>query len=367
MSSFSPQAVFHRLPVFKRILIDRVDLVLQQELLNRLNLRNPLQENSGSKLPDLSALNTRPAWLDWLERQDNIVLRDWQVTNQHPDGVTESLVIRRVAWRNQGAQHSLEGDIAWGLNDDIADIFVSADIRGQLWPLGQQEGDVYLLVDEQQWSRWVPEHLPRDLSIGSMRASLEGWLSLSDGDLKSLYIRAVVPEFSVQAPQNQLNLTRGTLMISGERTDEDWHLQILPKFAEPLPIQEVRLSSVRLPDERGWNVRIPLTDLAEASQFLLDFNLMPAPFDRYLENLSPAGNARNVRISYLYGTGEFDFRADASDLAVQPYKGIPSLARADGKVHLQKSGGVAYIRDNDLTMHQCDVVFDIGMITRNPQ
>ena len=347
--------LFHRLPVFKRILIDRVDLVLQQELLNRLNLPNPLEQKSGGKMPDLSALNTRPGWLDWLERQDNIVLRDWQVTNQHPDGVTESLIIRRVSWRNQGSQHSLEGDIAWGLNDDIADIFVSADIRGQLWPLGQQDGDVYLLVDEQQWSRWVPEHLPRDLSIGSMRASLEGWLSLSDGDLKSLYIRAVVPEFSVQAPENQLNLTRGTLMISGERTDEDWHLQILPKFAEPLPIQEVRLSSVRLPEQRGWNVRIPATDLAEASQFLLDFNLMPEPFDRYLDNLSPAGQAQNVRVSYLYGSGDFDFRADVSDLAVEPYKGIPSLARADGKVHLQKYGGVAYIRDNDLTMHLPDI------------
>lgn len=346
--------LYHRLPVFKRILVDRVDLTIHQEYINQFNLRTPLQGDSG-KLPDFSALQKRPAWLDWLERQDNIILRDWKVINQHPDEVTETLMIRRVAWRNQGEEHSLEGDIAWGLDEDLADIFISATIRGQLWPLGQQDGDIYLLVDEQQWSRWVPETLPRDLSIQSMRASLEGWLSLTDGDLKSLYIRAVVPEFRVKAPENTLALSSGTLMISGERRSEDWHLQILPRFSEPLPIRELRLSSVRLEDDRGWNLRVPSADLAEASQFLLDFNLMPEPFDRYLENLSPSGRGDNVRLSYLFRAGEFDMRATVSDFSVQPYKGIPALARADGEVHLQKLGGVARIRDNDLTMHLPDI------------
>ena len=346
--------LYHRLPVFKRILVDRVDLQVHQEYINQFNLRNPLQGGSG-KMPDLSALKKRPAWLDWLERQDNIILRDWKVINQHPDDVTETLMIRRVAWRNQGQQHSLEGDIAWGLDEGLADIFVSADIHGPLWPLGQQDGDIYLLVDQQQWSRWVPETLPRDLTIRSMRASLEGWLSLADGDLKSLYIRAVVPEFSVEAPDNTLALTNGTLMISGERRNEDWHLQILPRFSEPLPVREIRLSSVRLDDDRGWNLRVPSADLAEASQFLLDFNLMPEPFDRYLENLAPTGQGENVRLSYLFRAGEFDMRANVSDFSVQPYKGIPALARADGEVHLQKLGGVARIRDNDLTMHLPDI------------
>lgn len=346
--------LYHRLPVFKRIMVDRVDLTIHQEYINQFNLRNPLQGGSG-KTPDFSALQKRPAWLDWLERQDNIILRDWKVINQHPDDVTETLMIRRVAWRNQGQQHSLEGDIAWGLDEGLADIFVSADIHGPLWPLGQQDGDIYLLVDQQQWSRWVPETLPRDLTIRSMRASLEGWLSLADGDLKSLYIRAVVPEFSVEAPDNTLALTNGTLMISGERRNEDWHLQILPRFSEPLPVREIRLSSVRLDDDRGWNLRVPSADLAEASQFLLDFNLMPEPFDRYLENLAPTGQGENVRLSYLFRAGEFDMRANVSDFSVQPYKGIPALARADGEVHLQKLGGVARIRDNDLTMHLPDI------------
>lgn len=354
-------SAFYLTPVFKRILIEQVRAPLSQDEEGRLFLgAQPLLDTARvkrqSKEPGGSG--DTPPWLEWLGYQQAIILNDWEITNRQ-GADDETLLVRNVTWRNRGQQHALEGDIAWG-REDIADVFVSAELRGALWPWTDQEGQVYLRADEQQWSRWIPEDLPRELSLPSLRGSLEGWLSIDDGDLKSLYVRGEVPELILDAPAKQLALTDGQLEISGERNDDDWHLSIRQAFTQNLPLSELRLSSVQLDDQRGWHMGIPEADLQQVSQFILDYNLLPERFSRYVLNLEPRGQASNVRISIvpeteLSGERGVDIRADLSDISTRAFIGIPEFNGADGHLHLQPQGGVAHISDPSLSMRLEDI------------
>lgn len=348
---------FYFTPVFKRILIDRVSTSLRQDadghvfLGDRQLLGNPAPADP-EKAPEDPAQT--PAWLTWLSLQQAVELTGWEVSNDR-NGEQEILQVRRILWRNRGEQHALEGDISWG-REEMADIYVGAELHGPLWPWGNQDGEVYVRVDEQQWTRWIPDNLPRELAVETLRGSMEGWLSITGGDLKSLYVSGDVPAMTLVAPQNRLELTDGRLLISGERENDDWHLRVIPQFSQPLPLSEVRISSVKLEDQRAWQFAVPQTDLAEVSQFILDYNLIPERFNNYVEGLQLQGLAQNLRISLVPQISNgIDIRADVSGLTTQSYIGIPSFTGADGSVHLQPQGGVAHIRDRELTMHIADV------------
>lgn len=350
-------SAFYFSPVFKRILIDEVrgDVIqgddgawyLGDERLGGVS--KPSTQDDGAPKSAES-----PAWLDWLGLQQAVVLNDWHLTNRHGD-LTETLLIRKVLWRNRGEQHALEGDIAWG-REEIADIFVSAELRGPLWPWQDQDGDVYLRVDEQEWTRWIPEELPRELNIPTLRGSLEGWLSITDGDLSSLYLDGSVPQLTLSAPENDLVLTDGHLLISGERSEDDWHLSVQPVFTEPVPLSEVRISSVQLTDKRAWQIGIPEADLGQISAFILDYNLLPERFAKYVANLDASGRATDLRVNWVPDLpGDVDIRADIHALTTKAYIGIPAFWDADGSIHLQSQGGVADIRDDSLQMKLEDI------------
>lgn len=348
---------FYFSPVFKRILVENVRAPLtenedgqlflgERPLINTSNITDPKTDKADEK--------AAPRWLEWLGYQQAVILSDWEITNARSSG-SETLLIRKVLWRNRGEQHALEGDVAWG-REEIADVYVGAQLNGPLWPWDDQEGQIYLRADEQQWTRWIPEDLPRELSLPSLRGSMEGWLSIANGDLDSIYVRGEVPELMLDAPAKQLVLTDGQLEISGERSDEDWHLSIRQEFTQNLPLNELRLSSVQLDDERGWHIGIPRADLQDVSNFILDYNLLPERFSRYIENLEPEGLAESVRISLVpevAETGErgVDIRADLSDISTKAFIGIPAFTGADGHLHLQPQGGVAHIDDLSLSMH----------------
>lgn len=350
-------SAFYFTPVFKRILIDGVSAPLRQNddgqlFLGEQRLFNITVTEGHGDSDSKKAKNEQPetpAWLAWLGYQQAVVLSNWKVTNQHSNGA-ETLLIRKVLWRNRGEQHALEGDIAWG-REEISDIFVGAELRGPLWPWDDQDGEVYISIDEQQWTRWIPNDLPRELRIPTLRGRAEGWLSITDGDLNSLYVKGHVPELTLNTPEKNLQLTDGELLISGERVDDDWHLSIQPKFKENIPVNEVRLSSVQLPDQRGWQLGVPKVDLEELSDFILDYSLLPERFSKYFTNLQIQGTASDVRVTLVPGMeGGIDVRSDIAGLSLESYIGIPQFKGADGSVHLQRDAGVAYIDDPSLSM-----------------
>ncbi|MDF1763748.1 MAG: DUF3971 domain-containing protein, partial [Oleibacter sp.] len=241
------------------------------------------------------------------------------------------------------------------------------------WPWNKQNGRIYIGVDQQDWLRWIPDDLPRELQIDQLEGGLEGWLTVRDGDLESLYVNASVKQLNLVTPENNLALNDGNIFASGERNGDDWHVSLQPSFDVSLPVNEIRVSSVMNNDKRGWQVAIPEADIATLSQFILDFNILPVRFEHYLENIQPTGRVEQARLSYMpkdkvesdsdanskdnapSNYVPIEIQANVLDLHTQGYIGIPEMRGVDGSVRMQPSGGVAVIKDPDLTIHLADV------------
>ncbi|WP_276682770.1 YhdP family protein [Thalassolituus oleivorans] len=355
---------FYRLPVFKRINIDGASAAIHQtddgawfvgehwQIVSAATDEQATLDDESKKNNSVSKL------VDWLELQQSVILSNWSLQS-HSLEHDEQLEIKQLVWRNQGQDHALEGTIAWG-REQLADIFVSAALEGPLWPWGEQHGEVYLRVDNQEWTRWIPNELPQNLHVSRFEGGAEGWLSIRDGDLNAIYVAAKIPALHVETGAKPLNLNNGSVLASGIRTGSDWHVRVLPEFDEPLPFSQLRVSSVSLAQQKGFQIAIPDIDIRKTGDFILRHDLLPERFSQYVDNIAPEGKASDVRVAVLPSLvgGEpwkVDIRANLAGLSTQPFHGIPSFDNAEGKLHLQPNAGVVAISDPTLTMHLPDI------------
>jgi len=353
-------SLFYRLPVFSRIVVDGVASEVHHLGGSRWRIGSQWNlDFSSSGDPSDAAEQPQPGkqplWLSWLQLQQSIQLADWHVVAFDPQDTREVLTVNRISLRSQGNRHEFDSHIDWG-REQVASIRAMASLEGQLWPWKDQNGELYLDVQSQEWSRWIPDQLPSGLHVKEFSAGAEAWLSIRDGDLSSMYLDADVPLLNIDTSESPLQLHQGKIEIAGEHNGEDWHLQVRPQFAEGLPFNDFSLSSISLKDQKGWQIGIPSLDIAAASQFIENHGLLPAPFDRYISQLQAQGNARDVHLSAIAGTPwKIDVRATLEDVTTSAYRGIPAFDKLSGKVHLQPSGGVLDVENEDFRMLLTDV------------
>ncbi|MCD8523601.1 MAG: TIGR02099 family protein [Saccharospirillaceae bacterium] len=355
-------SAFYRLPVFKRIEIQgvRVDLYQRDSQHWSIGRTWPVDLSGIERQPTAAddvntAASGNPPWLNWLELQQAIIFSDWQITSFDPQMTREDVRIDQLVWRNRGDSHELDGDLAWG-REQLANIKLMASLDGDLWPWHRQHGEVFLRIDQQEWTRWIPDELPGGLSIERFTAGAEAWLSIRDGDLNALYIDADIPELTLNTAGQPLTLSGGSLKAGGQHNGDDWHLRVLPRFDQTLPIDSLSLSAISLPQQKGWQIGVPVLDVSAARRFILDHQLLPEPFGRYIEGTDGRGEARNLRISLLPGEPwQVDVRSDLVNASSAPYHGIPGFSDVSAALHLQPQGGLLQVSNDDLSVHLADV------------
>ena len=362
-------SLFYRLPVFRRIDIQGVSAELHHLTQQQWRIGSdwlldftPQPAPAGSQ--SASGSSQRPLWLRLLELQQNILFRDWRIVGFDPENTREDLHIDQLLWRNSGDSHELDGQVAWG-REQMASIRLMASLNGELWPWQKQDGEVYLKIEPQEWSRWVPAGLPGGLDVQQFTAGAEAWLSIRDGDLNALYLDADIPQLRIHTRAEELQLSAGHLLAAGQHNGDDWHLQIRPQFKEALPFQQFSLSAVTLPQQKGWQIGIPQLDIAAAREFLLRHELLPEPFRRYIDNTNGRGAAEDVRISLLPGSPwQLDVRAALQEVSSDAYNGIPAFSGLSGSVHLQPAGGLLTVAQDDLGM-QLSGIYDQPWTLKN--
>lgn len=361
-------SIFYRQPVFKRIEVEGLHATVVQrsefewQLAEGWVVNATANERAAeSKQPALA----RPAWLDWLELQQAIVMSHWQIHHQSLTH-TEHLYLTQLTLQNRGDHRAFDGAVAWG-REELSHIRLKAHMQGPIWPWQEQSGDVYLQVDQQDWTRWIPDAIAGHLSIPSFQAGVEAWLDIRQGDLNGVYLEALVPEFRMHSIDQALVLTQGHLLLEGRRRTDDWHVRLIPAFKESLPFAEVRLSAIALqPDaealEKGWQIGIPNVDLARISQFILDHQLLAEQYLAYLQGLALQGQASDVRLSLLPTAkddrAKMDLRAEVHQASSQDYRGIPAISAQRALLHLQPLRGRVDIPSQALDLHLTDLYRD---------
>lgn len=366
-------SLFYRLPVFRRIEVSGISAEVHQRSKTDWQIGSqwplsfaPAAQTSAIPSTTGKPLATeQPLWLTWLSLQQTIVFSNWQLVAFDADNTREELAIEHLRWRNRGDNHELDGHLAWG-REQLASVSVMASLDGDLWPWKDQSGEVYLDVESQEWSRWIPAELPDGLSVERLTAGARAWLSIRDGDMNALHLDADIPELKIHSRAQTLSLTGGKLSAGGRHNGDDWHLLVSPVFNEPLPLQQVSLSAISLAGGKGWQLGIPQLDLTAARQFLLDYQLLPAPFDRYVEATQASGQASQVRLSLLPGEHpQIDVRASLQEVSTVAYQGIPAFSGVSAALHLQPSGGVLTVQDDAFAIH-LEGIYDQPWQLRQP-
>ena len=357
---------FYQLPVFKRIEIDGVRGHIKQLGNKHWQLaegwqvgraddafadNTPADTAPGSDNDDASQ---RPLWLRTLELQQAIVLLDWRLTHDGLD-VDDQLEVRQLLWRNRGDSRAVEGQVAWGL-EQLANVSVKGTLQGQLWPWDEQDGEFYVEVDTQEWGRWIPGSNDDAFRLTQLSAGLQGWGTIEDGDLSSLYGEIELPSMQLQTPGQPLTLTGGDITVRAQRQDQDWHMRITPIFHQALPMPEVSLSGILLNGRKAWQLGVPQLDLAATANLLQDHGLLPERYLKYIRNIQPRGDARNTRVSLIPATAlssgdEQPWRLAVNtrldEVSSESYLGIPAFSDLSAELALTPEAGKLSVDDDE--------------------
>ncbi len=354
-------SLYHRMPVFRRIEIDGVSASIDHKpdgwyLSSDWRVSASASEAAASEFPPSSAPQNpvavdnsqqRPFWLRLIEQQQRMEIRNWHVTVEGAPGQFDQLHIGEMQWRHQGNSQSVTGELSWG-QEALAKTRIRALLHGQLWPWKHQSGKVFLEMAPQSWERWIPD-LSDSLAVKQLEAGAAVWLSVDQGDLKTLYADVSMPRLALTSEHNAVDVEHGRIQLAAKHNGNDWHLKVLPELGGVLPFDDFSISSIDLRGRRSWQVGIPQLHVGKARSFLTDHRLFPDRIHRYLANLKPDGELEQVRISILPGEENkataLDIRAHARQVTIQPYRGIPGVKPVDGEVHLSPRLGRFDFRD----------------------
>lgn len=369
---------FYQLPVFKRIEISDVRghvkelpdhrfIVAEGWQLDLSQLNNKSSDAVADDTPDKSQNRSeRPLWLTLLELQQSIVFSDWRITSESDD-YNDQLEIAQLVWRNRADSHALEGTVAWGLNE-LTEIQVKGRIQGQLWPWKDQSGELYLSVENQDWMRWVPNSLAENYQLQSFTAGIQGWATLQNGGLSSLYANLTVPSLRIKTPQQPLVLSNGTISMRAQRSKDDWHMRVVPEFEQPLPLEQMSVSAINLDDRKGWQLGIPRINLASTANIITDHALLPEPYLKYITNLNLTGHANNLRVSLIPPADnrelQLNLSTDIEEASSNSYIGIPAFSNISGELSLNPYAGKLTLKDDAFGIHLKDIYDEHWQLTQ---
>lgn len=292
-------------------------------------------------------------WPQWLSRQANIQLSSLSLKLSRLDHPTENYLIEKIRWRSLGDQHQLIANLSLG-QESLSGIRLHASLQGELWPLQAQNGQVYVEVEQQDWSQWLAFDEEVDLKIQHLTGGAKGWLEIAQGNLKALYFEADVPNFTMQKGQQQLMLNEGKIIVTGEHSGQDWHMIVSPKFKEELPFEHLALSQINIQKQSLWQIGVPQLDIGAAQQLLEKYQVLPASVAAFIDGTAPTGSAENIRFTFYKDQKEqafkFDIQADIKQLHSTDFRGIPALSGVNAKLQIQKNAGLVELVDAELNL-----------------
>lgn len=345
--------VFYRTPVFERIVvsgtygqvtqISESDWEITPDWIFHLDDKKNREENNNAQVI-----------ADWLLLQQYILLNDIEAQIVTLDRDADSFDLHQLRWRSQGGQHELNVDLAWG-HETTSNIRVQAFLDGDLWPWKNQHGRVYVNLEEQDWSSWLATDNIDGVRIKHLQGAAQGWLNVRNGNLESVYLNSNVTKLVLGVADDEFTLSDGTLLMAGKHSNNDWHLQMLPRFAESLPLNNIQLSEISLASQKAWQVGIKELDVQQARELLERYKVLPEKIAYFIDGTAPTGIAKDVRFSILKDQTEdrwkFDVRASLENIHAKAFAGIPKISGINAQLHLQPQAGLVTIQNQDVGLH----------------
>ena len=297
----------------------------------------------------------------FLRQFDHFDLRDSEISFITLSGQRASLAIPQLTWLNGRDRHRAEGQVSLSsLTGQHGVMQVRMDLRDDKGLLNN--GRVWLQADDVDLKPWLGRWMQDNVALQTARFSLEGWLTLNDGEVNAgdVWLKQGGASWKGEARLHQMSVDNLTAHVT--RAGDGWQFAIpdtritMDNKAWPrgaltlawLPAQQVEGS-----DKRSDELRIRASNLELAGlEGLLPIatRLSPA-LGEIWEATQPSGQIKTLALDIpLQATDKIRFNAAWDDLAWKQWKMLPGAQHFSGTLEGSAENGRLTAQMRDATM-----------------
>jgi uncharacterized protein (TIGR02099 family) len=298
----------------------------------------------------------------FLRQFDHFDLRDSEVSFITLSGQRAELAIPQLTWVNGKGRHRAEGQVNLSsLNGQHGVMQVRMDLRDDDGLLNN--GKVWLQADDVDVKPWLGNWLQQNMQLETARFSLEGWLTLTKGELASGDIRLKQggASWKDENMQHQLSVDNLTAHVTQEK--EGWQFAIpdtrITMDNKPWPRGALTLAWMPEQDVGGTNgkrsdelrIRASNLDLTAIEGLRsMAAKLSPQLGEIWLAT-QPRGNIDTLALDIpLQATEKTRFQATWKDLAWKQWKLLPGAENFSGKLEGSVENGRLTVDMHDAKM-----------------
>ena len=323
----------------------------------RLSTNTPLQQDDNEQGFESNRLSDL-----FLRQFDHFDLRDSEISFLTPSGQRAELAIPQLTWLNDSARHRAEGQVSLSsLTGQHGVMQVRMDLRDDNGLLNN--GRLWLQADDVDVKPWLGKWMQDNIALDSARFSLEGWLTLSKGELASgdVWLKKGGASWQGDAKPHRLSVDNLTAHVT--RAEGGWQFAI-PSTRVTLdnkPWPQGALTLAWIPEQQvgGANntrsdelrVRANHLELSGLDGLLPIAEKLSPALGEIWRAMQPAGQIEQLALDIpLQATEKTRFQASWQDLSWQQWKLLPGVQHLAGTLSGSVENGRLTAEVTDATM-----------------
>lgn len=298
----------------------------------------------------------------FLRQFDHFDLRDSEISFITLSGQRAELAIPQLTWLNGKDRHRAEGQVNLSsLNGQHGIMQVRMDLRDDNGLLNK--GKVWLQADDVDVKPWLGKWMQDNVALQRARFSLEGWLTLADGDISAgdVWLKQGGAAWKGDTQSHDMSVDNLTAHVT--RQGESWQFSIpdtritmdgkaWPRGALTMawvPEQEVGGVNNKRSDE--LRIRASNLDLASLDGLRPIANRISTALGEVWEATQPSGQIDTLALDIpLQATEKTRFQASWKALSWKQWKLLPGAEHFGGKLEGSVENGRLTAEMNDAKM-----------------
>ncbi|MGV6397215.1 YhdP family protein [Pseudomonas caspiana] len=235
---------------------------------------------------------------------------------------------------------------------------VRSRVEAKAWKDG--EADVYLSLPQSDWAQWLPKTLTRQVSVSTLKAGGEFWLTWGNGTLQTAVARLNAPQIKAgYAARKASKIDNLALNAWFRRTDEGFDVNV-NSLAMDLGSKRwesrVQLNQKAATAEREelWHVQADRLDLTPITPLLESMAPLPDLLMEVVHNLKVTGALRNVLLDLrpqAEGDKRLSFAANLENVGFNAYHGAPAAGNVSGAISGDLGQGELRLASDNFMLH----------------
>jgi len=298
----------------------------------------------------------------FLRQFDHFDLRDSEISFITLSGQRAELAIPQLTWLNGKDRHRAEGQVNLSsLNGQHGIMQVRMDLRDDNGLLNK--GKVWLQADDVDVKPWLGKWMQDNVALQRARFSLEGWLTLADGDISAgdVWLKQGGAAWKGDTQSHDMSVDNLTAHVT--RQGDSWQFSIpdtritmdgkaWPRGALTMawvPEQEVGGVNNKRSDE--LRIRASNLDLASLDGLRPIANRISTALGEVWEATQPSGQIDTLALDIpLQATEKTRFQASWKALSWKQWKLLPGAEHLGGKLEGSVENGRLTAEMNDAKM-----------------